>query len=78
MLLAFRCTYGPLGAAVRELVAVANACTYLLGWLGVSVCLRSCHMLSLHQGINKKEFLKIMKKRGENPLDDLDSDDDED
>jgi centrin-1 len=26
--------------------------------------------------INQKEFLRIMKKRGDNPLDDLSSDDD--
>jgi hypothetical protein len=40
-----------------------------------SLCCRpSCRVVL--QAINKKEFLKIMQKRGENPLDDLDSDDD--
>jgi len=27
--------------------------------------------------INEDEFFRVMKKRGDNPLDDLDSDDDE-
>lgn len=32
-----------------------------------------------HDGmINQDEFYRVMKKRGDNPLDDLDSDDDDD
>ena len=37
--------------------------------------LRSCH--SIIGLINEDEFFRVMKKRGDNPLDDLSSDDDD-